>query len=98
MLQVPAVERFKIHVNERGEKFDEEVEVDTEKQTERYHVPSRGDIPEADYLYDFKLVSSALNMSRDRSFVCRNCLHVHETEIKSALHDRKYLNTNHTTY
>ena len=53
------VEKFKLKMKtEDGKDYDEEIEIDTKKETETYHVPKTSpDIKESDVILDFKKVS-----------------------------------------
>ena len=52
------VEKYKLKVrNEDGKEHEEEVDIDTEKEIERFHVPkTSSDNDEADVLFDYKKV------------------------------------------
>ena len=53
------VEKFKLKMKtEDGKDYDEEVEIDTKKETETFHVPKTSpNIKESDVILDFKKVS-----------------------------------------
>ena len=51
-----ATEKFKVHISERGAKFDEQIEIDEEKDIEYFKVPPHNELSESDYMYDFKMV------------------------------------------
>lgn len=48
---------YNVQIGEKGEHFDETIEVDTEKQTELFKVPAHGNVDHSDILHDFKTVS-----------------------------------------
>ena len=66
-MQDPAsnpVSKYKLKMNKDGKDYEEQVDVDTEKQTETFHVPKTSPDDEAgDIVYDFKKVITTL-------FVC----------------------------
>ncbi len=52
------VSKYKVKIKDGDKEIDEEIEVDTEKQTETLHVPKTdsGNAGEVDIVYDFKKV------------------------------------------
>lgn len=60
IMQDPAsnpVSKYTVKVNKDGKDYDEQVDVDTEKETETFHVPKTSPDNEAgDIVYDFKKV------------------------------------------
>ena len=58
------VSKYTLQMNKDGKDYDEQVEVDTEKETETFHVPKTSPDDEAgDIIYDFKKVITWLNCS-----------------------------------
>jgi hypothetical protein len=59
-MQDPAsnpVSKYTVKMNKDGKDYDEQVDVDTEKETETFHVPKTSPDNEAgDIVYDFKKV------------------------------------------
>ena len=66
-MQDPArnpVSKYTLKMNKDGKDYDEQVEVDTEKETETFHVPKTSPDDEAgDIVYDFKKVITWLYCS-----------------------------------
>jgi len=60
IMQDPAsnpVSKYTVKMNKDGKDYDEQVDVDTEKETETFHVPKTSPDNEAgDIVYDFKKV------------------------------------------
>lgn len=60
IMQDPAsnpVSKYTVKMNKDGKDYDEQVDVDTEKETETFHVPKTSSDNEAgDIVYDFKKV------------------------------------------
>ena len=53
----PAVSKYTLKMNKDGKDYEEQVDVDTEKETETFHVPKTSPDDEAgDIVYDFKQV------------------------------------------
>ena len=53
----PAVSKYTLKMNKDGKDCEEQVDVDTEKETETFHVPKTSPDDEAgDIVYDFKKV------------------------------------------
>ena len=57
------VSKYSIKVKDGDNEVDETIEVDTDKETETFHVPDNGDNStsapgEVEVVYDFKLVSN----------------------------------------
>lgn len=57
-----AASKYKLKVKDGNTEVDETIEIDTEKQTEKFHIPDTGNTSdtapgEVDVVYDFKLVS-----------------------------------------
>ena len=58
------VSKYTLKMNKDGKDYEEQVEVDTEKETETFHVPKTSPDDEAgDIVYDFKKVITWLNCS-----------------------------------
>jgi len=53
--QKPRSEKFKLHISEKGAKFDEDIEIDEEKDIEYFKVPPHNELSETDNIYDFKM-------------------------------------------
>ncbi|KAJ7358840.1 hypothetical protein OS493_020676 [Desmophyllum pertusum] len=51
-------DEFKVHITEKGTKYDETISIDDKNDLEYFHVPAHNGLAEADYLYDFKSVSA----------------------------------------
>lgn len=52
-----AVSKYTLKINKDGKDYEEKVDVDTEKETETFHVPKTSPDNEAgDIVYDFKKV------------------------------------------
>ena len=56
------VSKYTVEVDDGKKKVDETIEIDTEKETETFHIPSDGDTSssspgDVDVVYDFKRVS-----------------------------------------
>lgn len=51
------MEEFKVHITEKGTRFEERIDVEEKNDLEKIHVPAHNGLTEADYLYDFKTVS-----------------------------------------
>lgn len=51
--------KYKVKVKDGDEEFDEEIKIDTDKQTETFHIPKMksSSAGEVDEVYDFKNVS-----------------------------------------
>ena len=47
---------FNVHISEAGEKYNEKIEVDPDKQTELFEVPAHPGVDRSDVLHDFKQV------------------------------------------
>ena len=58
-MQVDPVAKYRLKMKtEDGKEYDEEVEIDTQKETESFHAPKTSpDNEEADMVLDFKKVS-----------------------------------------
>jgi len=54
--QKPRSEKFKLHISEKGAKFNEDIEIDEEKDIEYFKVPPHNELSETDNMYDFKMV------------------------------------------
>ena len=53
-----SVKKYNLKMSKDGKDYEEEIEIDTEKETETFHVPKTSDEEEAaDMIYDFKKVS-----------------------------------------
>lgn len=55
-----AVSKYKLKVKDGNTELDESIEIDTEKETEKFHIPDNGNTSdsapgEVDVVYDFKL-------------------------------------------
>lgn len=49
-------EKFRLHVTEGMARFDENIEINEEKDIIYMKVPAHNDLSESDNLYDFKMV------------------------------------------
>ena len=63
------VSKYKLKVNDGKSEVDETIEIDTEKETEKFHIPDNGNTSdsapgEVDVVYDFKLVSERAGLGR----------------------------------
>ena len=56
--------KYTVKVKDGDEEVDEEVEVDTDKQTEKFHIPETNysNAGEVDVVYDFKRVINLLHL------------------------------------
>ncbi|XP_031552027.1 uncharacterized protein LOC116289270, partial [Actinia tenebrosa] len=61
--QKESAEKFKLHISEKGSKFDEKIDIDEKKEIEYFRVPSHNGLSESDNLYDFKM---NITVSRDK--------------------------------
>ena len=57
------VSKYTVEIDDGKKKVDETIEIDTDKETETFHVPNNGDTSpsspgEVDTVYDFKQVSN----------------------------------------
>jgi len=64
-----AVSKYKLKVKNGNTELDESIEIDTEKETEKFHIPDNGNTSdsapgEVDVVYDFKLVSKRAGLGR----------------------------------
>ncbi len=68
-----SVEKYKLKLKtEDGKDYDEEVEIDTKKETETFHVPKAAtDEKEADIVLDFKKVSEVRQLHVHSKICCR---------------------------
>lgn len=69
MKPVDHSDEFKVHITEKGTKYDEKILIDDKNDLEYFHVPAHNGLAESDYLYDFKSVSWLL-VNRTRGFFC----------------------------
>lgn len=55
-----SVYKYKLKIEDGDEAIEEDIEIDTKKQTETYHIPKKdsGNGGEVDILYDFKQVTT----------------------------------------
>ena len=51
------LEKFNVHIVERGTKYVEKIAIDEKNDLEFFQVPAQKGLTEANYLYDFKSVS-----------------------------------------
>ena len=61
------VSKYKLKVKDGNLELDETIEIDTEKKTEKFHIPNDGKHlgpGEVDVIYDFKLVSERAGLGR----------------------------------
>ena len=59
--------KCKLKVKDGSLELDETIEIDTEKKTEKFHIPDDGEHSgpgEVDVIYDFKLVSERAGLGR----------------------------------
>ena len=59
-LLISQAERYLLHVEEEGTKFDEEIDIDDKKEVETFKVPRHNKVVGADFMNDFKIVSFEL--------------------------------------
>lgn len=54
------VSKYTVKVDDKGKQYDETIEVDTEKQTETFHIPktASSSAGQVDVVYDFKKVNN----------------------------------------
>ncbi|KAJ7358834.1 transposition, RNA-mediated [Desmophyllum pertusum] len=57
-------DEFKVHITEKGTKYDEKILIDDKNDLEYFHVPAHNGLAESDYLYDFK---SNISVNRVKS-------------------------------
>ena len=64
-----SVYKYELKIKDGDKAIEEDIEIDTEKQTETYHIPKKdsGNGGEVDILYDFKQVTDASNMCREHN-------------------------------
>ena len=62
-LSLLQVERYAFNIVENGASFNEEVEVDVDKQTEVIRVPQHNDVGAMDVMNDFEVVSLVFSSS-----------------------------------
>ena len=62
-------------VKDGDEEYDQEIKIDTEKQTETYHIPKTksSNVGEVDEVYDFKRVSELMSLTMTSNFQRRSC-------------------------
>lgn len=60
--------KYKVKVYDGGKEYDEEIEVDTEKQTETIHIPEidSSSTGEVDVIFDFKKVKCTVTRHKSR--------------------------------
>jgi len=78
IMQDPArnpVSKYTLKVNKDGKDYDEQVEVDTEKETETFHVPKTSPDDEAgDIVYDFKKNLTMIHLPATNSCFLRDSI------------------------
>ncbi|KAL9962493.1 hypothetical protein ACROYT_G031598 [Oculina patagonica] len=57
---------FKLHITENGTSFDEQIEIDEERDIEYFKVPPHNELSESDNLYDFKMNITVTRVSSQR--------------------------------
>ena len=67
--------KYKVKVKDGDEEYDQEIKIDTEKQTETYHIPKTksSNAGEVDEVYDFKRVSELMSLTMTINFQRRSC-------------------------
>ena len=67
--------KYKVKVKDGDEEYDQEIKIDTEKQTETYHIPKTksSNAGEVDEVYDFKRVSELMSFTMTSNFQRRSC-------------------------
>ena len=67
--------KYKVKVKDGDEEYDQEIKIDTEKQTETYHIPKTksSNAGEVDEVYDFKRVSELMSLTMTSNFQRRSC-------------------------
>ena len=67
--------KCKVKVKDGDEEYDQEIKIDTEKQTETYHIPKTKstNAGEVDEVYDFKRVSELMSLTMTSNFQRRCC-------------------------
>ena len=71
-----SVSKYNVKVKEGNTEIDETVEIDTENEIEKIHIPSNGDTSESapgevDVVFDFKLVSNRDELGEYGSMLVR---------------------------
>ena len=63
-----SVYKYELKINDGDKAIKEDIEIDTEKQTETHHIPKKdsGNGGEVDILYDFKQVTTLVKGQRGR--------------------------------
>jgi len=63
------VNKYKLKINDGKKEVEENLEIDTEKQTEIYHIPKTdsGNGGEVDIVYDFKKVNTLVDKVQVKS-------------------------------
>ena len=58
--------KYKVKAKDGDEEYEQEIKIDTEKQTETYHIPKTksSSAGEVDEVYDFKRVSKLAQQSK----------------------------------
>lgn len=67
-----SVYKYKLKIKDGDKVTEEDIEIDTEKQTETYHIPKKysGNGGEVDIVYDFKQVTTLVKGQRGRGVCC----------------------------
>ena len=85
-----SVYKYKLKIKDGDKVIEEDIEIDTEKQTETYHIPKKysGNGEEVDIVYDFKQVTTLVKGQSGRWL---HLVFIRNTsnEISSLLHDPK---------
>ena len=79
--------KYKVKVKDGDEEYEQEIKIDTEKQTETYHIPKTksSNAGEVDEVYDFKRVSELMSFTMTSNFQRRSCRRKVIVLIKSLL-------------
>lgn len=64
--QKDSVEKFKLHISEKGTQFNEKINIDEKKDAEYFKVPSHNGLSESDNMYDFKMNITVSRVKKDR--------------------------------
>lgn len=54
---ISQAERYFLHIEEEGTRFDEEIDIDDKEEVETFKVPRHNKVLGADFMNDFKIVS-----------------------------------------
>lgn len=67
MRQIPSLEKFQLHISERGAKFVEQIEVNEGKGAAYFQVPPHNGLSETDDMFDFKINITVSRVKKDRA-------------------------------